>query len=66
MLSMNVWTCFSKYVLCVFVCVYVQLLRNEVFAQDQVPLLMEMDSDSAALEKAIESGDPKLSMFSWM
>ena len=51
---------------CVCVCVYVQLLRNEVFAQDQVPLLMEMDSDSAALEKAIESGDPKLSMFSWM
>ena len=47
-------------------CVYLQLLKNEVFAQDQVPLLMEMDSDSAALEKAIESGDPKLSMlFYW-
>ncbi|KAL5473503.1 hypothetical protein EMCRGX_G027993 [Ephydatia muelleri] len=39
------------------------LLRNEVFAQDQVPLLMEMDSDSAALEKAIESGDPKLKRY---
>lgn len=41
---------------------HLQLLKNEVFAQDQVPLLMEMDSDSAALEKAIDSGDPKLSM----
>lgn len=54
---MNIKTCFSNF------CVCVQLLRNEIFAQDQVPLLLEMDSDSTALEKAVESGDPKLSMF---
>ena len=37
-----------------------QLLDHEVYAKDQVPLLMEMKKPDLSLDKAIESGDPEL------
>lgn len=37
-----------------------QLLDHEVYAKDQVPLLMDMKQADLALDKAIESGDPQL------
>ena len=33
-----------------------------MYAKDQVPLLIEMEKADAALDKAIESGDPQLGM----
>ena len=42
--------------------VFLKLLDHEVHAKDQVPLLMDMKKADAALDKAIESGDPQLGM----
>lgn len=42
---------------------FIQLLDYEAKAAEQVPLLMKMNHDDIALDKAIESGDTDLSEY---